>query len=51
VTKMDKKSVADTEFVVPPTYQVVDLAQMLGGLGAGGGLGGHTGGGHGQKPH
>jgi len=66
VTKMDKKSVADSQFVYPPAYKVVDVAQMLGGLGAAGGLGlpggagglggpgglGGHGGGHGQgRPH
>ncbi len=34
VTKIDKRSMPDTEFTYPPTYKVVDLGQMLAGLGA-----------------
>jgi hypothetical protein len=34
VTKIDKRSLPDTEFTYPPTYKVVDLGQMLAGLGA-----------------
>ena len=34
VTKIDKHSLPDSEFTYPPTYKVVDLGQMLAGLGA-----------------
>jgi len=34
VTKIDKKTVAETQFEWPPTYRVVDFAQMMQGLGA-----------------
>jgi hypothetical protein len=34
VTKIDKRSLPDSEFTYPPTYKVVDLGQMLAGLGA-----------------
>ena len=34
VTKIDKHSLPDSQFTYPPTYQVVDLGQMLAGLGA-----------------
>jgi hypothetical protein len=34
VTKIDKKSLPDSEFTYPPTYKVIDLGQMLAGLGA-----------------
>ncbi|MGH7439521.1 MAG: hypothetical protein ACRENE_27850, partial [Polyangiaceae bacterium] len=37
VTKIDKKTLPDTEFEYPPTYKVVDLAQMMGGMMAFGG--------------
>jgi hypothetical protein len=32
-TKIDKKKLEDSRFAVPPDYQVVDLAQMMQGLG------------------
>lgn len=35
VTKVDKKKLDDARFVVPPDYRVVDMAQMMGGLGLG----------------
>jgi Domain of unknown function (DUF4412) len=34
VTKIDKHSLPDSEFTYPPTYKVIDLGQMLAGLGA-----------------
>jgi hypothetical protein len=34
VTKVEKKTLPATEFEYPPTYRVVDLAQMMAGLGA-----------------
>jgi hypothetical protein len=34
ITKIDKHSLPDTEFTYPPSYKVVDLGQMLAGLGA-----------------
>jgi hypothetical protein len=33
VTKIDKKSLPDAQFTYPPTYKVIDLGQMLAGLG------------------
>jgi hypothetical protein len=33
-TRCEKKTMADARFVVPPGYQILDLAQMLQGLGA-----------------
>lgn len=33
-TKVEKKSLPDTEFAVPPDYQVMDLSALMGGLGA-----------------
>ena len=43
VTKIDKKTLAETEFQYPPTYKVVDLAQMMAGFGAFGGMAGGAG--------
>ena len=43
VTKVDKKTLPATDFVYPPTYAVIDVQQMLRGLGAMGGLGGMAG--------
>ncbi len=37
ITKIDKHAVADTQFEYPPTYQVMDLGQLFGGLGMGAG--------------
>jgi hypothetical protein len=34
ITKLEKKPVPDTTFQVPPGYRVIDVAQMMGGLGA-----------------
>jgi hypothetical protein len=36
-TKIDKKKLDDARFTIPPDYQVMDLAAMLGGMGAGSG--------------
>lgn len=57
VTKIDKKTLPDSEFQYPPTYKVMDLAQLFQGLGAmpgmaGGMPGGMPGGMHGGVyPH
>jgi hypothetical protein len=40
VTKIDKKTLPASEFEYPPNYKVVDLGQMLAGLGAMPGAGG-----------
>lgn len=37
VTKVDKKALPATDFTYPPTYAVIDIGQMFGGLGAMGG--------------
>jgi hypothetical protein len=34
ITKIDKKTLPDQDFQAPPTYKVVDLAQMFMGLGS-----------------
>jgi hypothetical protein len=34
VTKIEKKPLPDSQFTYPPTYKVIDLGQMLAGLGA-----------------
>jgi hypothetical protein len=44
VTKIDKKTLPDTDFVYPTTYALIDIAQMFRGLGAIGALGGAPGG-------
>lgn len=36
-TKIDKKKLDDARFAIPPDYQQIDLAAMLGGMGAGSG--------------
>jgi hypothetical protein len=58
VTKVDKKTLPATDFVYPPTYAVIDIAQMFGGMGAMGnmprGMGGMPGGmpsGYPMPPH
>jgi hypothetical protein len=38
-TKIDKKTLDASRFVVPPDYQVIDMSAMLGGIGAPGGRG------------
>jgi hypothetical protein len=48
VTKIDKKTLPASEFEYPPTYMVMDLAQLFQGLG---GLGGMHGGPHPTPPH
>jgi Domain of unknown function (DUF4412) len=40
VTKIDKKTLQASEFEYPPTYKVVDLAQMMAGFAAFGAMGG-----------
>ncbi len=35
-TRIEKKSLEDARFTVPPDYRLVDMQSMLGGLGAGG---------------
>jgi len=35
-TKVEKKTLADTQFVVPPGYQVIDVGALMGGFGQGG---------------
>jgi hypothetical protein len=44
VTKIDKKALPATDFVYPPTYALIDVGQMIRGLGAIGALGGARGG-------
>jgi Domain of unknown function (DUF4412) len=44
VTKVDKKTLPASDFTYPPTYAVIDLEQMLRGLGAMGGMPGMAGG-------
>jgi hypothetical protein len=39
VTKIDKKALPATDFAYPPTYALIDIAQMFRGLGAMGALG------------
>ncbi len=34
-TKIDKKTIDDARFAIPPTYKTMDLEQMLGGMGGG----------------
>ncbi len=58
VTKVDKKTLPATDFEVPPTYAVIDIAQMFGGMGGMGnmprGMGGMPGGmpsGYPMPPH
>jgi Domain of unknown function (DUF4412) len=53
VTKVDKKTLPATDFVYPPTYAVIDIAQMFRGLGAMGAMGGAPGipGGFPVPPH
>ncbi len=48
VTKLDKKTIADAKFAVPPDFQIVELSQLLGGLGGPPGAGGP--GGPGRRP-
>lgn len=36
-TKIEKKKIDDTRFTIPPDYQQIDLAAMLGGMAAGAG--------------
>jgi hypothetical protein len=43
VTKVDKKTLPATDFTYPPTYAVIDIQQMLRGLGAMGGMPGVAG--------
>ncbi len=46
VTKLDKKTILDTKFAVPPDFQIVELSQLLGGA-----FGGPPGaGGPGRRP-
>jgi hypothetical protein len=45
ITKIDKKTLPASQFEYPPTYRVVDLAQMFAGFGAPGGMPG------GMPPH
>jgi hypothetical protein len=43
VTKIDKKTLPPSEFEYPPTYRIVDIAQMFAGMGAMGGMPGRPG--------
>lgn len=53
VTKIDKKTLPDSEFQYPPTYRVTDLAQLFQGMGAMPGMAGMPGGPypHGMPAH